>query len=215
MTDEKVEQEQDLELEAMGTVYAALKPLESDAQTRVLEYVERRLKLVRVPPKPATPELRQEPVRIKEPEPEPDPEREEDADETSDGVEGVNVLAQKWMKRNGLTPDQISNLFSLGVDEIDLVANSVPGDTTKDKFRNVLLLQGVASLLSSGTARITHDKLKEATGHYDADAGTNFARHMKSFASEVSGSKESGYTLTTKGLNAAKGLIVEMTTEKK
>jgi hypothetical protein len=212
MTDDKVEQEQDLELDAMAKVYAALKPLEPEAQTRVLDYVERRLALVRgVPLSPARVTRPQPPAVVDEPAPTPEPEPEEDLNETADGLEGVSPLAQKWMKRNGMTPDQISDLFSLGVDEIDLVAKSVPGDTTKDKFRNVLLLQGVASLLSGGTARITHDKLKQAAIDYNADAGTNFAKHMKSFAAEVSGSKESGYTLTTKGLNSAKELIVEMT----
>ncbi|MEZ5283890.1 MAG: hypothetical protein R2712_03575 [Vicinamibacterales bacterium] len=213
MTDDKMEQEQDLELEAMARVYAALKPLESEAQVRVLDYVERRLALKRgSPPSQATTTTQQPAAATQEPTSVTEPEPEDTLDVGADGLDGVSPLAQKWMKRNGLTPAQMSELYSLGVDEIDLVAQSVPGDTTKDKLRSVLLLQGVAALLNGGTARITHDRLKQASVDYNADAGTNFAKHMKSFASEVSGSKEAGYTLTTKGLNSAKELIVKMTT---
>lgn len=117
------------------------------------------------------------------------------------------------MTRNGLTADQMSALFSLGVEDIDLVAKEVPGDTPRQRLKSVLLLQGVASYLSSGAARINNDRLNEAIRHYDAESG-NFTRDLKQWSGEVSGSRSAGdLVLTTRGLNSAKELIKEMLAE--
>lgn len=78
-------------------------------------------------------------------------------------------------------------------------------------MRSVILLTGAASYLGSGAPRVTHDALKEALGHYNAYDVDNFARYMKDMAGEVSGSKETGYTLTTRGLAAAAEIINELT----
>lgn len=76
----------------------------------------------------------------------------------------------------------------------------------------MILLQGVASYLSCGAARIDNDQLREATRHYDADVGGNFNRDIRNWASEIAGSRARGdLTLTARGLNAASELIKEMT----
>ena len=105
-------------------------------------------------------------------------------------------------------------LFSLGVDEIDLVAKKVPGDNKKDRMHSVLLLKGIAAYLSSGVARFTHQQLKEACLHYDAYDGNNFASYLKDFAGEVSGTKSGGYTLTPRGLTAATEMIKDLVSAK-
>jgi hypothetical protein len=77
-------------------------------------------------------------------------------------------------------------------------------------MRSVLLLQAVASYLSSGTARVSHDKIKEACVHYDAFDTGNFAKHLKAFSRGVGGTRESGYVLTASGLAAATEMIEEL-----
>jgi hypothetical protein len=200
----------------MAKVVAALKNLDAAAQQRVLDYAVRRLKLTSPGEDPPAPPRRRsstegeaEPVVVRR---KAEPAEEQEDEEESDGLEGVNVVAQKWIKRSGLAESQVSALFSLGVDEIDLVARSVPGKTKIERLKNVLLLKGVAAYLSSGTPRVDWAKLKEAAGHYDADAGKNVTTYMKSFGAEASGSVASGYTLTSRGLTEAKELIKQMTT---
>src|SRR4051812_41663680 len=117
----------DAELEAMRSVYVALKELDSDAQNRVLDYVVSRLSLRREKPEERTGssfsprELAQEIEKT----------RNEPVvsgnNSTGDEFEGVSPVAQKWARRNNLSFEQLSRLFSLGVDEIELVAKSVPG----------------------------------------------------------------------------------------
>lgn len=123
---------------------------------------------------------------------------------------GISPVAQKWIQRNGLQPEQLSSIFSLGGDEIDLIANKVPGKSKRTKMRSVFLLKGVAAYLSGGAARIAHDKIKETCLHYGAFDQPHFATYMKEFASEISGSKESGYTLTARGLANAAILVKEI-----
>lgn len=212
------DKEQDLELEAMAKLYAALKPLDAEAQTRVLDYVIKRLSLkVDLPSqletsqnRKAAPEmLADEPIERHSAE---EPKRAAlGTREGVDGLEGISLVAQKWMKRNGFTESQLSRFFTLGVDEIDLVAKSIPGKTKADKFANVLRLQGIASYLGNGVARTDWNKLKQALGHYGADPGTNFWNYMKRLASEVTGSTSSGFALTSRGLNSATELLKEMT----
>ena len=101
-------------------------------------------------------------------------------------------MAQKWMTRNGLSSSQLSSLYSLGIDDIDLVADKVPGKTLKQRLRNVVLLKGVASYLGTGAPRVDHTKLKEAASHYDADTGSNMATHMKGMARDTAGSAAVG-----------------------
>ncbi len=204
----------DAELAAMAKVLAALKHLEPPVQQSVIEWAVRRFNLkspfantVQPPPPEDFPDLSEASKRhriVTQPEPE----------HTQKGgeIEGVNIVAQKWIKRSGLSEDQISKLFSLGVDDIDVVAKSVPGKKKIERLKNVLLLQGVAAYLSSGVARVDWSKLKESASHYDADAGGNFPAYLKSFGAEASGSVATGFTLTSRGLNEAKELIAQMTT---
>lgn len=124
-------------------------------------------------------------------------------DQSSDDLDGISPIAQKWMRRNGLAVDRLSKFFSLGVDEIDFVAKTVPGKTKKDRMHSVFLLKGIAAYLGSGVARVSHEQIKEACLHYDAwDAG-NFAANLKTFTADISGTKEAGYTLTARGLTSA------------
>jgi hypothetical protein len=206
----------DVEFEAIRSIYAALKSLTPDAQNRVLDYVLKRLGLARSDSLERLAEQRQSGDEViidreRQHEPSHEPIKVDERVDDGDDLEGVSQIAKKWMKRNGLSSEQLSRLFSLGVDEIDLVAEGVPGRSMKEKQRAVVLLQGLAGLLSAGAARVTDQKLREACGHYDAYDQKNYATNMRDFGAEVTGTKESGYTLTTRGLAAAAGLVKEMT----
>ena len=90
------------------------------------------------------------------------------------------------------------------------MANKVPGKSTRAKMRNVFLLKGVAAYLGGGAPRFAHEKVREACMHYGAYDAPNFSNSVKAFAPEVSGNKESGYTLTARGLVNAAELLKKM-----
>ena len=195
----------DAEFEAMRAVYAALKGLDKDGQNRVLVYVCQRLSLVR--PSETQSPARTPPDRDREPAPEVSSDV---SQQGNDDADGISPVAQKWIRRNGLKSAQLSALFSLGGDEIDLVATSIPGKSRADRVRSVMLLKGIAAYLSSGAARVSDDKLREACAHYDAYDVTNFTKQLKAIAAEATGTRESGYTLTARGIAQATELIRQM-----
>lgn len=197
----------DPEIAAIAAVHAALLNLDPDAQERVLAFVVAKLNVrfkssIQEAKLLAKPRLPLNPGDFAG--------HEEGEAEDPDDNDGISSTAKKWMTRNGLEADRLSAIFSLGIDEIDLVAKSVLGKGKKERMHNVFLLKGVASYLGTGSPRFTYDQVKEALLHYDAFDSSNFAAFFKSLAAEVSGSKESGYTLTARGLTNATALLKEM-----
>lgn len=203
--------EQDLppEIAAVGLIYTALKDLEPASQIRAIKYAAELLgiqldNVVETPQRIAQ-------TTTEYPSPLPEPTSPPPANEEDSALDGINAIAIKWIKRNSIDPVKLQDVFSLGIDEIDLVAKSIPGTNKKDKMRNVLLLQAVAEYLGSGTAKVSHEKLKEAWLHYGAYDSSNAAAHLKSWETEVSGSKEAGFTLTSRGLSSATDLVKTIT----
>lgn len=214
MARERTVADTDPEITAIAAVYGALKNLDAGAQERVLEYVAGKLGVSassassnrRTSPEPSeSDQFYEKDLRL--------PKTNDKAAE-SDDLDGISPVAIKWMKRSGLSANDLSKLFNIGGDEIDLVAGSVPGAGKKERMHSVLLLKGIAAYLSTGAARVSHDQLKEACLHYDAFDSTNFSRYLKSFAAEVGGTKESGYTLSARGLTRATEIIKAIVTPK-
>jgi hypothetical protein len=204
---------EDPEIAAISEVHAALQSLEADARTRVLRYVADKLELS-VPIYPTSGPARageiDETIDAKSSD-----EHKEHVAEQDGELEGLSPAGRKWIARSGLQPSQLSSIFSLGGDEIDLIAKSVPGNSKAKRMRSVILLKGLASYLGTGAARLTDQAVRETCLHYDAlDAG-NFAAILKGLASEVGGSKETGYTLTARGLAGATEMVKAMATSGK
>lgn len=201
--------EPDQEILAITTVHAALKNLDPAAQSRVIEYVARKLG---VTTSPSNSESNR--GRDTTPVP-PSHDSDEPAVEVSDSKadnesDGISPVAQKWMRRNKLSASQLSSTFSIGGDEIDLIANKVPGDSSKARMHNVFLLKGVAAYLAGGAPRFSHEQVKETCLHYDAYDVSNFASNLKKLAPDISGTKETGYVLTARGLANATELVQKM-----
>jgi hypothetical protein len=204
-TDENVDT--DPEIAAISIVYGALKGLEKESQIRVLEYVAAKVgSRLSTDASGSAREKYSEGMADAKPAKDPEHSKSDETDE----FEGISPVAKKWISRNDLGAKSLSKIFSLGVDEIDLVSKTVPGANKKEKMRNVFLLKGAAAYLGTGAARFSHEQVKEACLHYDAFDVGNFARYFGSLAAEVAGNKESGYTLTARGLNNATELIKQM-----
>jgi hypothetical protein len=197
------------EILAISEVYQALEGLESDAQARILKYVADKLK-VGIATTPADSPARTtvtEGIHY-----EGETEHAETKDEVDEESEGISPGGRKWITRNGLQASQLSLIFSLGGDEIDLIAKKVPGNSKAKRMRSVLLLKGLAAYLGTGAARFTYQEAKETSLHYDAFDSNNPNYAFKHVASEVSGTKETGYTLTPRGIASATELVKEMVT---
>ena len=196
------------EIAAIGTVHAALKDLNASAQARVLSYVSDLLNITfekqaiatdnLAYEEPVAPSLRSATYAPSGP-----------AAAASD-AEGINSVALRLIKRSGLEIQSLQKIFSIGIDEIDLVTPKVPGSSKREKFHNVLLLKGIAAYLGTGMAKVTHEQLKETALHYNAYDSTNAAKYLKEFGGDWSGSKTSGYTLSPRGLTNGIEIVKSM-----
>jgi hypothetical protein len=208
MDSKKEATEEEPEIAAIGTVYRALEKLAPDARARVLAYVQGKFKI-----NAATAE-KNDAGQSRDPENASESTVLEDSPEGTkaedDGLEGISPVAKKWMIRNGLNAKSLSPIFSLGGDEIDLIAKSIPGSSKRERMHSVLLLKGIAAYLGSGAARFTHEQLKEACLHYKAYDAANFAAHLKSFSADASGDKSTAYVLTPRGLSGATEILKRM-----
>lgn len=193
----------DPEIGAIALVYQAVAALDTAAQQRVLQYVAHKLGHS-LGPSHSSAGMVEGPRPAAAPLDTPHP---HSADSVSDEDVGISPVALKWMKRSNFTVDGLSSLFSLGVDEIDVVAKSIPGKGKKERCLNVVLLKGIAEYLASGAPRLTQEQIKETCLHYDAFDAGNFATNLKSFSADLSGTKSSGFTLTARGLTNATELI--------
>ena len=141
----------DPEIVAISAVYAALKALDPEAEARVLDYVPRKLSVpLHLKHEERIPRGRhgEEALEVVASEVERD-----NGEGAEEELEGVSPAAKKWMIRNSLRPEQLSVIFSLGVDEIDLVAKAVPGDSKRERMRSVFLLKGIAAYIGTPTSK--------------------------------------------------------------
>jgi hypothetical protein len=196
----------DPEIVAITQVHSALRNLDPGAQVRVIEYVADKLGVLgQLGASTGEHRMRETGPSEGAVEVATQLQPNEPTNEAAD-ADGINSVAIKWMRRSGVTVQSLSSLFSFG-DDIDLIASKVPGKSKTQRLHSVLLLKGVAAYLASGVPRVTHEQLKETALHYDAFDAPNFATHIKSFAPEIGGTKQSGYTLNARGLAAATELI--------
>lgn len=205
----QIETNDDPEIVAISQVYIALKDLDQDSRARVLNYVSGKFK---ISGSVITNSNKEE---FSQPKTERSNETTSNSDSESgsldDEFEGISPAGKKWITRSGISQTKLMSIFSLGIDEIDLVSKVVPGNTKAQRMRNVFLLKGIAAYLGTGVARITHEQVKETCLHYNAWDGPNFASLYKKMSADVSGAKDTGYTLTAKGISEATSLIKSMT----
>jgi hypothetical protein len=130
--------------------------------------------------------------------------------EEEDGdIDQVPIRARTWMKQNGLSMEQLQQVFHKGDEGIDIIASEMPGRSTKEKVRSAYVLVGIAQLLSSGDSRFD-DKLArslcETLGIYDP---TNHTKYLKG-GNELAGTKDKGWTLTAPGQKRGAAIVAEL-----
>lgn len=124
-----------------------------------------------------------------------------------DNSDAMPVLAKQWMKKNGVSMGDVEHYYHF--DGGKVVTLEIPGlaTTKKDQSVNAYLAVGLASLLEKGDPSFSDSDARafcEKSGCYDMP---NHSKIIKSFGNKITGSKNSGWKLTTPGLSAVAELI--------
>lgn len=119
----------------------------------------------------------------------------------------VAPAAAAWLAKVKITREQLEHNLHFDGGKVRVIG--LPGRATKriDQVVNAYLMSGLASFLATGDASFTDQdarSLCEDQGCYDP---TNHAKYIKEFGNRITGSKRSGWKLTTPGLTAAAELF--------
>jgi hypothetical protein len=91
-------------------------------------------------------------------------------DQADGGAVGIAIKAKAWQRQNGISPDQLGQVFHIADGKADVIVGEMPGKNKKEKTLNAYVLAGVAQLLTSGDGKFT-DKAARAlctsAGCYD------------------------------------------------
>ncbi|MDD5586180.1 MAG: hypothetical protein PHY92_04385 [Alphaproteobacteria bacterium] len=118
--------------------------------------------------------------------------------------------AQSWMKKNGLTAENIQQVFLIKGEDVEVIASKISGKNTQIKTLNCYLLAGLARLFSKGERSFEDKSARKLCEHFGCYDSTNHSKYMKEKGNVISGSKSKGWTLTgpglVKGAELVKGL---------
>lgn len=131
--------------------------------------------------------------------------------EPDDDLE-LNAKARTWMSRNSVTAEQLTHVFHIDGETVDIIADTAPGKNQKDQTINSYVLTGIAEFLKTGEAKFTDKGAREACKKMGCLSETNHSTYMKKPGNILSGSK-SGWALTGPGLKAGAELIKTLTAE--
>ncbi len=130
-----------------------------------------------------------------------------DAGEFSDTKIGPKAL--KWVQRNGITREQLDEVFHLVGDTIDVTASEIPGNGKKEMTANCYLLMGARGLLQFDEPKLNESDTLELCKRLTAYDKNNHTTFRKQVGNKVTGSKPD-FLLTGPGEKAAAELIKQM-----
>jgi hypothetical protein len=123
---------------------------------------------------------------------------------------GLPAHVQKWMKQNGVSADEMEQVFHFNNDgTVDLL--DAPGKTKKDKMLNTYLLTGLGKFLATNERNFEDADARANCEKFACYDQANHAAHMRDREkSEFTGEKTKGYTLTNPGVKRCAVLIKEL-----
>lgn len=129
---------------------------------------------------------------------------------TKDGVVGLAPKAAAWVRQNGLTKDQLDHVFDIDGGTVTLIADNIPGKSSKDKTIAAYVLQGIVRLLATGEPTFDDKAARKLCEDHGCYNSANHALYLKDLRNLVTGSKSSGWKVTTPGLKKGAEYVKEM-----
>lgn len=135
------------------------------------------------------------------------------SDDDDAGTLTYHAKAKPWMKKYGVTTEQLGQVFHIENGVAQVVAHEAPGTNTKQKTINAYVLTGIGQLLATGEAKFD-DKagraVCKAMGCYNEG---NHAAYIGDKGNVLGGTKEMGWTLTGPGLKSGADLVKGLAAE--
>lgn len=120
--------------------------------------------------------------------------------------DGWSAKTRTWVRQNGLTRDIIDQVFH-EKDGVFGVIVEPPGKSQREKSINAYILTGIATFLASGEPAFDDNSARDLCITSGCYSGTNHATYLKDRGNDFTGSKETGWSLTSPGLKRGAALL--------
>jgi hypothetical protein len=128
-------------------------------------------------------------------------------EETVIEVNGISDEAIRLLRKEGIDPDSLHNVFCIEDENVELIISDLPGGTKKQKTVNLYLLRGFTEFLKTGTPSFCDTTARELCQTYGVYDSGNHAITMKGLQGKMIGSKTDGFRLTVPGMNEALKIV--------
>jgi hypothetical protein len=120
---------------------------------------------------------------------------------------GVSPKANAWLKHNGITSDEIENVFDIANGEVTVIAAKIEGKSTKERTLNTYVVLGIGKLLATGDASFDDKSARELCDTQGCYNSPNHAVYLAAKGNLFTGSKDKGWKLTAPGLKRGAELL--------
>jgi hypothetical protein len=131
----------------------------------------------------------------------------EGGDDASGRSGHVHVKARSWLRKYGVTEDQIEQVFQLDGETAEVIADDVPAKTFKEKTIQAYLLTGIGNFLKTGEVTFDDGAARAVCKHIGCLNEANHARYLDAKGNLFAGTKKSGWKLTAPGLRKGAELV--------
>jgi hypothetical protein len=112
-----------------------------------------------------------------------------------------------WMRTNGITREQLGDVFHLDGGACEVLSSEAPGKNGKEKTINAYVLTGISAYLQNGEPKFDDKTARDVCRAMGCFNEGNHAYYLKGRGNVLGGSKDAGWTLTGPGLKAGAELI--------
>jgi hypothetical protein len=130
-------------------------------------------------------------------------------DDDGDGASvEVSIKGRAWMRKYKVTDNQLGEIFDFDSEVVDVIADDVPGSTSKVKTINAYVITGIGEYLKTGDVKFTDQAARTVCKHIGCLNSANHASYMGAKGNLFNGTKKAGWKLTAPGLKKGAELIV-------
>jgi hypothetical protein len=136
----------------------------------------------------------------------------ESASEGNPRLSSTGPKVQAWTKQNGLTMEQIEQVFHITQDGVSVIVACAPGKGKREQTHNAYVLLGIAHLLETGEASSDDKSARNLCEQLGCMDKANHAKYMDEVGNLLVGSKDKGWKLTAPGLRHGANLVKQLAT---
>lgn len=130
-----------------------------------------------------------------------------DREDTTQSEGELPPAASRWLGKHDLSRENLENYFHF--DDASVVPIELPGNgkAKREKTIHTYLIVGIAALLQSGSPTFEDAVAREQCSEFGCYDKPNHGKYLKQFGNLITGSKSTGWKLTTPGMTAAANLL--------